>query len=70
MLPGDDDGGEHLHVSISRGGPIYVPNMVSPITKVTVFETSISLELQVSAPILLQCICNFVSVFFYYSIPV
>ncbi|XP_073039227.1 snRNA-activating protein complex subunit-like [Primulina eburnea] len=46
MLPGDDDGGEDLHVSIPRGGPIYVPNMVSPITKVPVFETSVSLELQ------------------------
>lgn len=46
MMLGDDDGGEELHVSIPRGGPIYVPNMFSPITRVPDFETSVCNELR------------------------
>lgn len=46
MMLGDDDGGEELHLSIPRGGPIYVPNMVSPLTRVPDFETSVCNELR------------------------
>ncbi|KAL2475804.1 snRNA-activating protein complex subunit [Abeliophyllum distichum] len=41
----DDDGEEH-YVSIPRGGPIYVPDMVGPITRVPDFETLAFQELQ------------------------
>lgn len=44
---GHDDGGEELNVSIPLGGPIYVPDIVGPLTRVPHFETSAFQELQV-----------------------
>ncbi|KAL8046071.1 hypothetical protein ABFS82_08G157700 [Erythranthe guttata] len=46
MLPGHEDGGEELNVSIPLGGPIYVPDSVGPLTRVPDFETSVFQELQ------------------------
>lgn len=38
-----------LSIPIPRGGPIYVPNMVGPSTRVPHFQTSLLFELQVSS---------------------
>lgn len=43
---GDRDG--ETNVSIARGGPIYVPNLVGPLTRVPDFESALFHELQVS----------------------
>lgn len=41
------DVGEDHSVSIPRGGPIYIPDMVSPLIRVPDFEHSVFNELQV-----------------------
>ncbi|KAG8365316.1 hypothetical protein BUALT_Bualt18G0092000 [Buddleja alternifolia] len=46
MLLGHDEGGEDRCVSIPLGGPIYVPDMVGPLTRVPEFENSVFQELQ------------------------
>lgn len=38
---------EECEFSIPKGGPIYVPNLVGPYTRVGEFETSVVCELQV-----------------------
>lgn len=45
-MEASDAGEDHL-VSIPRGGPIYVPDMVSPLIRVPDFEHSVFDELQV-----------------------
>ena len=40
---------EVMNLSIARGGPIYVSNMISPITSIPDFEAALLHELQVSA---------------------
>lgn len=47
MLLGHDEGGEDRCVSIPLGGPIYVPDMVGPLSRVPEFENSVFQELQV-----------------------
>ena len=44
--------GEAAYVSIPRGGPIYVPDLVSPLTRVPDFEASLLQEIQVLYTIL------------------
>ncbi|KAI3456620.1 hypothetical protein Pfo_013283 [Paulownia fortunei] len=46
MLLAHDEGGEKLYVSVPHGGPIYVPDMVGPVTRVPDFDTSVFQELQ------------------------
>ncbi|KAL6544666.1 hypothetical protein OROMI_023528 [Orobanche minor] len=46
LLLGHDQGGEDLYVSIPLGGPIYVPDSIGPLTRVSDFETSVYQELQ------------------------
>ncbi|KAK6133136.1 hypothetical protein DH2020_033175 [Rehmannia glutinosa] len=46
MLLGHDEVGEDLYVSIPLGGPIYVPDNIGPLTRVSDFETSVFQELQ------------------------
>nr|GMD53798.1 snRNA-activating protein complex subunit isoform X1 [Ipomoea batatas] len=41
-----DVGGDDPNVSIPRGGPIYVPDMVSALTRIPDFESSVFHELQ------------------------
>lgn len=36
-----------IEFSIPKGGPIYVPNLVGPCTRVVEFENSVVCELQV-----------------------
>ncbi|GER37534.1 snRNA-activating protein complex subunit [Striga asiatica] len=43
---GHEEGGEDIYVSIPLGGPIYVPDSIGPLTRVSDFETSIFQELQ------------------------
>lgn len=56
------DVGEYNVLSIPQGGPIYIPDMVSPLTRVPDFELSVFNELQV----LLNCSSfnNIVVIFF------
>lgn len=44
---GHDEGGDDLYVSIPLGGPIYVTDLVGPLTRVPDFETSVNEELEV-----------------------
>ncbi|CAK9177171.1 unnamed protein product [Ilex paraguariensis] len=41
-----EDGGDATYVSIPRGGPIYVPDMVGPLTRVPDFESVVFHQLQ------------------------
>lgn len=41
----EEDGGT---LSVPRGGPIYIPNLVGPLTSVADFESSLLLQLQVA----------------------
>ncbi|KAL1540183.1 snRNA-activating protein complex subunit-like isoform X1 [Salvia divinorum] len=43
---GHDEGGENFYVSIPLGGPIYVSDLVGPLTRVPDFETSVIEELE------------------------
>ncbi|XP_047965519.1 snRNA-activating protein complex subunit isoform X3 [Salvia hispanica] len=43
---GHDEGGDDLYVSIPLGGPIYVTDLVGPLTRVPDFETSVNEELE------------------------
>ncbi|XP_042040482.1 snRNA-activating protein complex subunit-like isoform X2 [Salvia splendens] len=43
---GHDEGGDDLYVSIPLGGPIYVTDLVGPLTRVPDFETSVTEELE------------------------
>ncbi|XP_057795139.1 snRNA-activating protein complex subunit-like isoform X1 [Salvia miltiorrhiza] len=45
-MVGHDEGGEDLYVSIPLGGPIYVPDLVGPLTRVPHFEISVIQELE------------------------
>lgn len=47
LLLGHDEGGEDLYVSIPLGGPIYVPDLVGPLTRVPDFQSNVFQELQV-----------------------
>ncbi|KAJ9181672.1 hypothetical protein P3X46_009776 [Hevea brasiliensis] len=42
----DGDGDQEMNVSIARGGPIYVPNLVGPLTRVSDFESALFYELE------------------------
>ncbi|XP_021687512.2 snRNA-activating protein complex subunit isoform X4 [Hevea brasiliensis] len=42
----DGDGDQETSVSIARGGPIYVPNLVGPLTRVPDFESALFYELE------------------------
>lgn len=44
---GDKEEEEEEELSVPRGGPIYVPNVVGPLTSVPLFLSSILQELQV-----------------------
>lgn len=54
------DGGVDQNLSVPRGGPIYVSDMVGSLTRVSDFEFSLVRELQVQTPskILLSVNCN------------
>lgn len=43
---------EDSYVSVPRGGPIYVPDFVGPITRIPEFLTSIVQQLQVNNSVL------------------
>ncbi|KAH6818183.1 hypothetical protein C2S51_001786 [Perilla frutescens var. frutescens] len=45
-MPVHDEGGEDLNVSIPLGGPIYVDDLVGPLTRVPHFETCVIQELE------------------------
>ncbi|CAA0836544.1 snRNA-activating protein complex subunit [Striga hermonthica] len=46
LMLGHEEGGEDVYVSIPLGGPIYVPDSIGPLTRVSDFETSVFQELQ------------------------
>lgn len=46
-MPSHDEGGEDDYVSIPLGGPIYVSDLVGPLTRVPHFENSVIQELEV-----------------------
>lgn len=54
-----DDGGVDQNVSVPRGGPIYVPDMVGSLTRVSDFELSLVRELQVQTPSKILLSINF-----------
>ena len=39
--------GEETYISIPRGGPIYLPDMVGPLSKTYEFETNVLQQLEV-----------------------
>ncbi|KAK3009538.1 hypothetical protein RJ639_014638 [Escallonia herrerae] len=43
---GDVGGGAYVYASIPRGGPIFVPDMAGPLTKVSDFESTVYQQLQ------------------------
>lgn len=47
MMVGYDEGGEGLSVPIPLGGPIYVADLVGPVTRVPLFEDCVIQELEV-----------------------
>lgn len=47
MMVGHDEGGEGLSIPIPLGGPIYVADLVGPLTRVPLFETCVIQELEV-----------------------
>lgn len=55
-----------LSIPIPRGGPIYVPNMVGPSTRVPDFQTSLLSEIQVSS---LSLFSSLLFIFFFLIYP-
>lgn len=57
MVLGNDEGGEDLYVSIPLGGPIYVADLVGPLTRVPLFENCVVQELEVYCSIFCVICC-------------
>ena len=66
LMEEEIEGRRELSNSIPRGGPIYVPNLVGPLSSVPNFESSLLLQLQVlSLSKINKAIIFFFNFFFY-----
>lgn len=51
-------------IQVPRGGPIYMMNMISPVTRVPEFEDALLRQLQVYSSLYHSLLFKFLSIFF------